>query len=78
MAAKHPLTYPILYDFDASEIAAIIGGYINDEPRYLQPSGFILRPDRTIAMLVQSSGAIGRLVAKDTIGFIQHYKKMGL
>ena len=78
MAAKHTLTYPILYDFDASEVEVIIGGYTNEEPRYLQPSGFILRPDRTIAMLVQSSGAIGRLVAKDTIGFIQYYKEQGL
>jgi len=77
MAGKHTLTYPILYGFDAGEIAASIGGYINEEPRYLQPSGFILRPDRTIAMLVQSSGAIGRLVANDTVEFIQYLQGAG-
>lgn len=78
MAGKQSLIYPILFGFDAGEIAAIIGGYINEEPRYLQPSGFIIRPDRTIAMLVQSSGAVGRLVAKDAIGFIQYYQEQGL
>ena len=78
MAGRHKLSYPILYGFDAHEIEAIIGGYVNQEPRFLQPSGFIPRPDRTIAMLVQSSSAIGRLVAKDTIGFIKYYKQQGL
>ena len=78
MAGRHTLTYPVLYDLDASEIEAAIGGYTNQEPRFLHPSGFILRPDRTIATIVQSSGAIGRLVAKDTIGFIQYYKEKGL
>ena len=45
-----------------------------DDPPYLHPSGFILRPDETIVMLVQSSGAIGRLTADDTIGLINNYQ----
>jgi hypothetical protein len=56
---------------------ATIGGYINEEPLFLHPSGFILRPNGTIVLLVQSSGAIGRLVANDTVGLIQHYQKQG-
>ncbi|MCZ6632026.1 MAG: hypothetical protein O7G87_01360 [bacterium] len=54
---------------------ATIGGYINEESLYLHPSGFVLRPDATIVMLVQSSNAIGRLVANDIIGLIQHYQE---
>ncbi len=74
MVGRHKLTYPVIHGLDARETMATIGGYINEEPPYLHPSGLVLRPDRTIVMLVQSSGAIGRLVADDTIRLIQHYQ----
>ena len=77
MVDRHKLTYPVLHRLDAREIMSTIGGYINEEPVYLHPSGFILRPDGTIVLLVQSSGAIGRLVANDTIGLVQHYQEQG-
>jgi peroxiredoxin len=77
MVDRHTLTFPVLYGLDARETMATIGGYINEEPLFLHPSGFILRPDGTIVLLVQSSGAIGRLVANDTVGLIQHYQKQG-
>ena len=77
MVDRHKLTYPILHGLDARETMATIGGYINEEPLFLHPSGFILRPNGTIVLLVQSSGAIGRLVANDTVGLIQHYQKQG-
>ena len=78
MVDRHELTYPVLYGLDAQETMATIGGYVNDEPLYLHPSGFVLRPDATIVLLVQSSGAIGRLVATDTIGLVQYYQEQGL
>ncbi len=77
MVDRHKLTYPVLYELGARETMATIGGYINEEPPYLHPSGFILRPDGTIVLLVQSSGAIGRLVANDTVGLIHHYQEQG-
>lgn len=75
MVERHKLTFPVLYGLNAQEVVARIGGYVNEEPLYLHPSGFILRPNGTIVLLVQSSGAIGRLVANDTVGLIQHYQK---
>ncbi len=78
MVDRHELTCPVLYGLDAQETMATIGGYVNDEPLYLHPSGFVLRPDATIVLLVQSSGAIGRLVATDTIGLVQYYQEQGL
>ena len=77
MVDHHKLTYSVLYGLNARETMATIGGYINEEPLFLHPSGFILRPNGTIVLLVQSSGAIGRLVANDTVGLIQHYQKQG-
>ncbi len=72
MVDRNKLTYPVLYGLDARETMETIGGYINEDPLFLHPSGFILRPDGTIALLVQSSGAIGRLVANDSVGVIRY------
>jgi len=72
MVDRNKLTYPVLYGLDARETLETIGGYINEDPLFLHPSGFILRPDGTIALLVQSSGAIGRLVANDSVGVIRY------
>ncbi len=74
---RHTLIHPVLYGLDAREVASTIGTYINEEPLYLHATGFILRPNGTIALAVYSSGAIGRLVADDTVGLIQHYQKHG-
>ena len=75
MADRHNLTYPVLYGLDARKTMETIGGYINEAPSFLHPSGFILRPDGSIVLLVQSSGAIGRLVANDTVGVIQYVRE---
>ncbi len=75
MVDRHNLTYPVLYGLDARETMETIGGYINEAPPFLHPSGFILRPDGSIVLLVQSSGAIGRLIAKDTLGVIQYVRR---
>ena len=75
MVDRHKLTYPVLYELPIRETMATIGGYISEQPPYVQPSGFVLRPDGTIVMLVQSSNAIGRIVAADTISFVRHYQK---
>ena len=77
MVERHTLIYPVLYGLDARKMVTTIGAYINEEPLHLDPTGFILRPNGTIALAVYSSGAIGRLVADDTIGFIQHYQNHG-
>ena len=74
MVDNNELTFPVLYDLDGIKTLETIGGYINEKPPYLHPSGFILRPDGTIVQLVQSSGPIGRLVASDTIAVLRHYQ----
>jgi len=48
---------------------------VNEEPFYLQATGFVLHPDGTIAVSVYSSGAIGRLVGADTANFIKYMQQ---
>jgi peroxiredoxin len=69
---RHRLTFPVLYGLDAREVAKMIGASINEEPLYLQATGFVLRPDGTVAVAVYSGSAIGRLVAADTINYIKY------
>lgn len=71
---KHGLNFPIGYGVDADKIAAATGAYTNDNPRYLQSTGFVLDPGGKVITAVYSSGAIGRLVAEDVIGFVRYVK----
>jgi peroxiredoxin len=72
---RQRLSFPVLYGLNAHEIAEKIGASVNADPTYLQATGFVLKPDGTIAVSVYSSGAIGRLVAADTIKFIKYLQK---
>ena len=66
---------PLMRCADAAKVAAATSAYVNDEPRYLQSSGFLLAPDGTVLVAVYSSAAIGRLVADDVAGFIRYVKE---
>ena len=74
VAEKHRLNFPVGYGVDADKVAASTGAYVNDSPRYLQSTGFVLDPNGNVITAVYSSGAIGRLVAEDVIGFVRYVK----
>lgn len=74
LAEKHHLSFPVGYGADADQVAAAVGAYTNREPRYLQSTGFVLDPDGKIVTAVYSSGAIGRLVPDDVIGFVSYLR----
>jgi len=50
------------------------GTFVNDEPTFLQSTGFVLDPDGRVVVSVYSSGAIGRLVPEDVIGMIRYIR----
>lgn len=74
LVEKHRLNFPVGYRADADGIAAMTGAYVNESPRYLQSTGFVLDPDGRVITAVYSSGAIGRLVADDVIGLVRYVK----
>jgi hypothetical protein len=49
-----------------------IGANVSENPLYLQATCFVLPPDGKAAISVYSSGAIGRLVATDTLHFMKY------
>ena len=71
---KHGLTFPIGYGADARAVAELTGAFVNEDPQYLQSTGFILDPGGRVVVSVYSSGAIGRLVPEDVIGLVRHIR----
>jgi len=72
---EHSLTFPVGYHLPLEETAARLGSFYEEQRGFLQATGFVVKPDRTIAVAQYSSGPIGRLVWQDVLGLVQFYKK---
>lgn len=72
---KHGLQFPVGHSADAEAFAAATGAFVNDDPKYLQSTGFVLDPQGKIVVSVYSSGAIGRLVPEDVAGLISYLRE---
>lgn len=75
LIAKHGLTFPVGHSADASAVAEVTGAFVNDEPTFLQSTGFVLDPEGKVVVSVYSSGAIGRLVPEDVVGLIRYLRE---
>jgi len=75
LIAKHGLTFPVGHSADARAIARATGAFVNDHPRFVQSTGFVLDPAGRVVVSVYSSGAIGRLVPEDVIGLIRYVRE---
>lgn len=69
------LTFPVGYGLDVLGTAATLGAFYEERRRILQSTGYVIKPDGTIAVAQYSSGPIGRLVWQDVLGLVQHEKK---
>lgn len=74
-ARDEGLTYPVACELDAMETVRLTGAYFHEEKEYLHATGFILNRTGTVILAVYSSGAIGRLAAKDCLGLIKHIQQ---
>jgi peroxiredoxin len=74
LISTHHLGFPLGYGADAGKVAAATGAYTNEEPRYLESTGFVLAPDCSVITTVYSSGAIGGLVPEDVAGLVGYLK----
>jgi peroxiredoxin len=69
------LTFPVGYGLPLKETASALGCFYEERRGILQSTGYVLKPDQTIAVAQYSSGPIGRLVWQDVVGLVQFYKK---
>ena len=73
--AELGLSLPTGYGLPVKETAATLGAFFEERRGFLHATGFVIKPDRTIAVAQYSTGPIGRLVWQDVLGLVQHYKK---
>ncbi len=73
--AEHSLTFPVGYGLPLKDTAGLFGAFYEEKRGILQATGFVVKPDRTIAVAQYSSGPIGRLVWQDVLGLVQFSKK---
>jgi peroxiredoxin len=71
---KYKLGFPVAYGADARAVSAVTGAFVNDDPVYLQATGFVLNPEGRIVTAVYSTGAIGRLLPDDVLGLVRYLK----
>ena len=53
----------------------LTGAFVNEDPLYLQSTGFVLDPAGRVIVSVYSSGAIGRFVPDDVIGLVSYLRE---
>ena len=73
LVAKRGLTFPVGHGARAPAVAAVTGAFLNQDPLYLQSTGFVLDPKSRVVVSVYSSGAIGRLVPEDVLGLVRRH-----
>ena len=73
---KLGLHFTVLYGLDAEETSKAIGCYTgeHDGQPHIQPAGFVLGRDGSVALAVYSSGKVGRLTAADAITALEGLK----
>ncbi len=72
---RHKLTFPIAYGLNAKEFSALTGAFYDAEKGHIHATGFMIKPDGTIAGAVYSTGPVGRYVAADCLGMIKYLSK---
>lgn len=75
LVTKYGLTFPVGHSVDARHVADLTDAFVNDEPEYLQSTGFVLDPDGSVIVSVYSSGAIGRLMPDDALGLVAYLRE---
>ena len=74
--AENHLQFPVGHSANADAVAAATGAFVNAKPHYLQPAGFVLAPDGTVKAAVYATSAIGRMMAKDVVGFVGYLQSV--
>lgn len=69
------LTFPVGYGLPLVDTAERLGAYYETRRGILHATGFLVRPDGTISIVVYSSGPIGRLHPDNVVRAAAHYQE---
>ena len=62
----------LAWRWDARRVSAVTGAFFEREKGYLHSTGFLIKPDGSVANAVYSTGSIGRLTAEDSLRVIDY------
>ena len=78
LMAEHQLGFPLAYGVSVDTVADALGVYYEPGPGHPAPhlhsAGFLLGPGGRVRLAVYSSGAIGRLVWQDVVGYVRYLR----
>ncbi len=72
---KHGATFPVIYGMDGPKTAELLGSYYEERRNIIQPTGFLLNPEKKIMSVTTSSGPVGRLTVEDILRVVAFYRK---
>jgi hypothetical protein len=73
--AECDISFPVAYGADSKALSEQTGCFYEERRQILHSTGYVLKPDATIAVAVYSTGPIGRLVWQDVLALVQFQKK---
>ena len=68
-------SYPVLHSADVEKIHELTGAFIESERGFLHATGFLLRPNGTVAQAVYATGPVGRLTPLDTLRVLEFLQR---
>jgi hypothetical protein len=69
------LSYPVLHSLPLMPTAKTLTAFYETRRSILHATGFVVRPDRTIAVACYSTGPIGRLEPVDVLRVVRFWKR---
>lgn len=71
---KLGLSYPVAHGMDVETTCLKTGAFHEKDKKFIQPTCFLIRPNKTIEVAAYSSGPIGRFVPQDVLPLVKFYK----
>lgn len=68
------LSFPVGYGLPLQATADTLGAFYETRRSILHATGFVVRPDATIAVACYSTGPIGRLEVRDVLRAVRFWK----
>ena len=75
LVEKLSLSYPVAYGMDMEATCRKTGVFFEKDRKFLHPSCFLIRPDKTLEVASYSTGPVGRFVSQDVLNLVRFYKK---
>ncbi len=70
------VNFPVGYGIDNKAVSELTGCFYEEKRQILHSTGYIVKPDGTVAVGVYSTGPIGRLVWQDVVAMVQYMKNL--